>query len=112
MPVQVWSENRFGGGAVNFITGMGGFLQALMFGYAGMRLHVEELSFNSPQLPPSVTRLAFRHVNYLGNVLDFTVRQGEINVHVVSDNIDEFPLVLAIGDQTSTWDLTTGIAFD
>ncbi len=34
---QVWSESSDGSGAVNFLTGMGGFLQAVLFGYTGFR---------------------------------------------------------------------------
>lgn len=34
---QVWTENADGSGAVNFLTGMGGFLQAALFGFAGFR---------------------------------------------------------------------------
>lgn len=35
--MQVWSESSDGSGAVNFLTGMGGFLQAVLFGYSGFR---------------------------------------------------------------------------
>lgn len=34
---QIWVENSDGSGAVNFLTGMGGFLQAVLFGYTGFR---------------------------------------------------------------------------
>ncbi|XP_067849888.1 protein-glucosylgalactosylhydroxylysine glucosidase isoform X2 [Heptranchias perlo] len=36
-PFKVWSENGDGSGAVNFLTGMGGFLQTVLFGYTGFR---------------------------------------------------------------------------
>lgn len=36
-PLQVWTENADGSGAVNFLTGMGGFLQAVLFGVTGFR---------------------------------------------------------------------------
>lgn len=35
-------ENSDGSGAVNFLTGMGGFLQAIFFGYAGFRYKLGE----------------------------------------------------------------------
>lgn len=35
--LQVWTENADGSGAVNFLTGMGGFLQAALFGCTGFR---------------------------------------------------------------------------
>ena len=45
-------------GAVNFLTGMGGFLQAVLHGYGGLRLHAEHVDFN-PRLPPGTTALRF-----------------------------------------------------
>ncbi|NXD14494.1 PGGHG glucosidase, partial [Nothocercus nigrocapillus] len=36
-PFKIWVENSDGSGAVNFLTGMGGFLQAVLFGYTGFR---------------------------------------------------------------------------
>lgn len=36
-PFKVWTENANGSGAVNFLTGMGGFLQAALFGCTGFR---------------------------------------------------------------------------
>ncbi|XP_036619600.1 protein-glucosylgalactosylhydroxylysine glucosidase isoform X4 [Trichosurus vulpecula] len=36
-PFKVWTENADGSGAVNFLTGMGGFLQAALFGFPGFR---------------------------------------------------------------------------
>lgn len=38
---QVWSESSDGSGAVNFLTGMGGFLQAVLFGFTGFRSVME-----------------------------------------------------------------------
>lgn len=38
---QVWSESSDGSGAVNFLTGMGGFLQAVLFGYTGFRFVID-----------------------------------------------------------------------
>ncbi|KAG8125604.1 hypothetical protein E2320_020872, partial [Naja naja] len=40
-PFKIWVENSDGSGAVNFLTGMGGFLQAIFFGYAGFRKQAE-----------------------------------------------------------------------
>ncbi|KAL8170086.1 UNVERIFIED_CONTAM: hypothetical protein K2H54_063000 [Gekko kuhli] len=36
-PFKIWVENADGSGAVNFLTGMGGFLQAILYGYTGFR---------------------------------------------------------------------------
>ena len=42
-PFYMWTEVPGGGGAVNFITGMGGFLQALLHGYLGVRVRLDRL---------------------------------------------------------------------
>ncbi|KAG6457335.1 hypothetical protein O3G_MSEX010241 [Manduca sexta] len=56
-PFKVWSElQRPDIGAMNFFTGMGGFLQTLIFGYAGISIHLDRLEINWPQLPPEATR--------------------------------------------------------
>lgn len=54
---QVWSElARPNIGAVNFFTGMGGFLQTLIFGYASISIHLDKLMIEKPGLPPGSTR--------------------------------------------------------
>jgi len=55
--LQVWCEEPQSRGAVNFITGMGGFLQAIIFGYCGARLQPDRLVLD-PQLPPTVQRIS------------------------------------------------------
>ena len=45
-PFHVWSEIRGGDGAANFITAAGGYLQAIVFGYAGLRLRDDRLLFD------------------------------------------------------------------
>ncbi|KAM9754785.1 protein-glucosylgalactosylhydroxylysine glucosidase isoform 1-T5 [Menidia menidia] len=76
-PFQVWTESSDGSGAVNFLTGMGGFLQAVLFGYTGFRVEKECLAF-SPLLPPDISELCVRGVNYLGRRLDWLLRKDEV----------------------------------
>lgn len=76
-PFQVWSESSDGTGAVNFLTGMGGFLQAVLFGYTGFRVHKDCLGF-SPLLPTDISELCIRGVNYMGNQLDWLLRTDEV----------------------------------
>lgn len=58
-PFYVWNEyvNGVDDGASNFITGAGGFLQLIMYGYAGIRINVDSLSVTRPTLPPRTNRL-------------------------------------------------------
>ncbi|XP_040017691.1 protein-glucosylgalactosylhydroxylysine glucosidase [Gasterosteus aculeatus] len=76
-PFQVWSESSDGSGAVNFLTGMGGFLQAVLFGYTGFRVQKECLAF-SPLLPEGISELCIRGVNYLGSQMDWLLRKDEV----------------------------------
>lgn len=78
-PFQVWSESSDGSGAVNFLTGMGGFLQAVLFGFTGFRVHKEFLAF-CPLLPNGISELCVRGVNYLGSQMDWLLRKEEICV--------------------------------
>ena len=56
-------------GAPNFITGAGGFLQGITFGYGGLRIQQGRLLAN-PQLPPDTAFIRLRQIAYLGNSLD------------------------------------------
>jgi trehalose/maltose hydrolase-like predicted phosphorylase len=60
--------------AVNFVTGAGGFLQQVIFGWTGLRLGENgvEPAF-APVLPSSVTRLVLRNLSIRGNRYDVTV---------------------------------------
>ncbi|XP_078315125.1 protein-glucosylgalactosylhydroxylysine glucosidase-like isoform X2 [Crassostrea virginica] len=69
-PFNVWTENADGTGAVNFITGMGGFLQSVLFGYGGFRLHPDRIEFQG-RLPPSTTSFNVTGLDYLGGSIDF-----------------------------------------
>eukprot|EP01121_Diplochlamys_sp_Union-15-3_P009573 TRINITY_DN2608_c0_g1_i2.p1 TRINITY_DN2608_c0_g1~~TRINITY_DN2608_c0_g1_i2.p1 ORF type:complete len:415 (+),score=76.41 TRINITY_DN2608_c0_g1_i2:115-1245(+) len=82
-PFDVWTETPTGG-AVNFITGAGGFLQAVLFGYGGIRLEDTFLSFD-PKLPPKVTYFKIRQVYYLGNDVDVSYNQTTVIVSVFSN---------------------------
>lgn len=81
--LQVWSEERYGYGAVNFITGAGGFVQAVLYGYGGFRLKNDGLHFKST-LPSRVTKLAL-NIHYLGCSLKFEVHVRGVICTLVSN---------------------------
>lgn len=60
--------------AVSFVTGAGGFLQQVIYGYTGLRLgeHGLEPAF-APVLPSHVTRLVLRNVHARGKRYDVIV---------------------------------------
>ena len=63
--------------AVNFVTGAGGFLQQVIFGYTGLRFGEEgiEPKFD-PVLPSSVSRLILRGIWLKGRRYDVVVDSG------------------------------------
>lgn len=90
-PFQVWCEEPQGRGAVNFITGMGGFLQAVLFGYGGVRLLCDRLALD-PQLPPAVRRMCFTGLDYRGHSLDIVVEEGTTTLIKTTDGPPELTL--------------------
>ena len=61
-PFQIWTEYNERSsadqdiGTVNFLPGMGAFLQSIIYGYAGIRIRPEALEFHDPQPPPQCNR--------------------------------------------------------
>ncbi|XP_012589810.1 PREDICTED: acid trehalase-like protein 1 [Condylura cristata] len=80
-PFKVWTENADGSGAVNFLTGMGGFLQAALFGFTGFRITRAGLTFD-PVCPEGVSGVSVWGVSYLGNKLDFSWAEGSVTLEV------------------------------
>jgi len=79
----VWTERVDRKGAVNFITGAGGFLQAVLFGYGGFRLTDNHLEFN-PHLTPKSKKLTITGVDYLGNALKFEIKHKRVKITLTS----------------------------
>jgi hypothetical protein len=63
-------------GAISFLTGVGGALQALLFGFAGIRLHDGVLAID-PLLPASWSGLHFASLHWRGQVLSISVLPGD-----------------------------------
>ncbi|XP_067235497.1 protein-glucosylgalactosylhydroxylysine glucosidase isoform X2 [Chanodichthys erythropterus] len=99
-PFQVWSESADGSGCVNFLTGMGGFLQAVLFGYTGFRVQKEHLAF-APLIPQDVDALRVKGVTYLGNKMDWLVTSAEVSVEVMKSGSKE-PSALELVLNTGT----------
>ncbi|GAB0096819.1 protein-glucosylgalactosylhydroxylysine glucosidase [Sergentomyia squamirostris] len=98
-PFMVWSEvtEQFVG-AGNFITGAGGFLQGVMNGYAGVRLHQDSMTIERPRLPPGTTSLTINRVSYLGSHFRLALQQNGLVVTVTHSNAD-IPLTITLNDQ-------------
>ena len=78
----VWTETPTGG-TVNFITGSGGFLQSVLFGYGGLRLREGSLDIRVPPLPSNTTSLTLNGVHYRGSKLRVSITPAEVSVSVL-----------------------------
>lgn len=82
-PFQVWSEVIPGeSGAGNFITGAGGFLQSLINGYGGVRLHFDSLTITNFFVPPETTSLHFNGLTYLNNRFSLNITDNQAIVTI------------------------------
>ncbi|CAD5119191.1 DgyrCDS7828 [Dimorphilus gyrociliatus] len=92
---QVWSETVQGvsKSAANFLTGMGGFLQNILFGYGGFRLYPDRLTFKCI-LPENTAQLRLIGIDYRQSSFNFffnrsttvitMTRQGKISLTLKS----------------------------
>lgn len=84
--LQIWTENAQGfQGAVNFITGMGGFLQSILNGYFGIRVRRDKFEFKPNPIPNSDS-YTIRNMRYLGNIFDASVSLKTFNLFVKFSN--------------------------
>jgi protein-glucosylgalactosylhydroxylysine glucosidase len=80
-PFFVWTETPTGG-TTNFITGAGGFLGGIAFGYGGVHYTRDAMLF-APTPPPGARELRLFGVRFRGSVLDIRLgshRLGEVEV--------------------------------
>ncbi|XP_064597126.1 uncharacterized protein LOC135463672 [Liolophura sinensis] len=109
-PFKIWTEDHYGHGAVNFITGMGGFLQAVFFGYGGVRLQVEQLTFD-PRLPPGTDGMKLIDVDYLGSRFDVIIKAERVQINVTEAPLGS-ELILTVSSDGSQFLLTKGRLID
>ncbi|XP_012946131.1 protein-glucosylgalactosylhydroxylysine glucosidase [Aplysia californica] len=78
-PFLVWTEDADGRGATNFLTGMGGYLQSLIFGYGGCRIYDDRLTFD-PKMIPGTTRVKFSGLDYRGCSYDLHYDENNVTI--------------------------------
>lgn len=96
-PLQVWTETP-DGNAVNFITGAGGFLQTMIFGYPGFRITENGLIYQ-PRCPEGATSIKMKNLAYLGSTF-FTYYNCANNeattVHLEAKELGDVSLSLQV----------------
>ncbi|XP_032094623.1 protein-glucosylgalactosylhydroxylysine glucosidase-like [Thamnophis elegans] len=84
-PFKIWVETSDGSGAVNFLTGMGGFLQAIFFGYAGFRISRSCLKFD-PVYPDDIKQLNITGICYLGSKLNLIFTKEKTTIQMTKSS--------------------------
>ena len=107
--IQVWTETSSGDGATNYLTGMGGFLQVVMFGYGGFRLLLESLYFNAT-IPPESTSLDILDLDYMGSRFNLRFSMFEMTIEVLELDRN-YPLEVELFDDDITVRLEMGKLF-
>ncbi|XP_055591890.1 protein-glucosylgalactosylhydroxylysine glucosidase-like isoform X2 [Uranotaenia lowii] len=104
-PFHVWCEvPPDQTGAVNFITGAGGFLQAIINGFAGVRLYLDRLEINRPRLLPGTQGLTIKGLEYLGARLTMCISKAMVTLEATQLTRD---LMLHSGDKEEPISLNT-----
>jgi trehalose/maltose hydrolase-like predicted phosphorylase len=78
-PFQVLAETP-GNNSINFLTGAGGFLQQVIFGYTGLRIGENGLvQTYKPMLPARITRLVLKNFYSRGKRYNITVENNTVH---------------------------------
>ncbi len=86
-----------GYGQANFVTAYGGYLQAILFGFLGLRVRDALFTITPVALPPNVQSLRLRGVRWLQSSLDLAFTNGTTTCASLKES-GPFPLL---------WDGTT-----
>ncbi|XP_055712851.1 protein-glucosylgalactosylhydroxylysine glucosidase-like isoform X2 [Phlebotomus papatasi] len=106
-PFFIWREysiERNETGAVNFLTGAGGFLQAILSGYGGIRIHLDRLVLQTPSLPPGTRHFRMKGIHFLGARLNIAISVMSVQVEFTKCGQD---LIIVIG--ASQQDVICGV---
>ncbi|CAD7078921.1 unnamed protein product [Hermetia illucens] len=109
-PFQVWSEVIRGEfGATNFITGAGGFLQSIINGYAGVRIHFGCMEIRKPRIPPNCNKFSLMGIKYLGSTFKISIDDTGIFFQCLSLNVQQS---LKLYDGIDTYDIGPNLIFN
>ena len=104
----IWHET-VSGGHVNFVTGAGGFLQNILYGYGGILANSDGMIVNNPVLPHlGITELKFRHLKYRGSTFSLSYGSSKMNITVHKGSL--YIYVENGGNQDKQWDLVTTLS--
>ncbi|XP_060072814.1 protein-glucosylgalactosylhydroxylysine glucosidase-like [Ylistrum balloti] len=100
-PFNIWSNPVDSKGGRNYLTGIGGYLQSLIYGYGGFRIFQDRLQFN-PNIPQSSTSFNLTGIDYLGGSFDFSFLNNSMLITQTSTSIGEIKIVITSTGETET----------
>lgn len=98
-PFKIWTENNERSqsdqamGSVNYLPGMGAFLQSIIYGFAGIRIRPDRLEIHNPMPPPGATRLLIHGFQYLQSNLSFIIEVDRTTIEATFVSA-AYPLIL------------------
>ncbi|EDW12443.2 protein-glucosylgalactosylhydroxylysine glucosidase [Drosophila mojavensis] len=95
---KVWSEVPIGyNGSANFLTGIGGFLQSLIFGYGGLDFaragDTSQLQLSTPNVPPDVQQVRIKYIKFAQSKCVWTFQHSVSNMICTGQANQSFELL-------------------
>ncbi|XP_062121281.1 protein-glucosylgalactosylhydroxylysine glucosidase isoform X2 [Drosophila sulfurigaster albostrigata] len=95
---KVWSETPIGyDGSANFLTGIGGFLQALIFGYGGLNFarvnDTLQLQLTTANVPPNVQKLQVKYIQFADSKCSWQFSHENSTMNCSGPSTQHFELI-------------------
>ncbi|XP_037810155.1 protein-glucosylgalactosylhydroxylysine glucosidase isoform X2 [Lucilia sericata] len=102
---KVWSETKLGfEGSANFLTGIGGFIQAIIHGYGGIRFQLENNSskmiIKQTYLMNNTKQLTIKGIKFANSSFELIVKNGGSILKLLK--LGKHPLEIIVGSDKSS----------
>ena len=92
-----FAPTQLSGTAYDFLTGVGGFMQAFLYGFTGLR-YLDSAVFVGPNLPPQLAGLTLHDLVWRGRV--FTIHVGPRDTTITLNSGSPLPIISDSGSTT------------
>ncbi|XP_023301582.2 protein-glucosylgalactosylhydroxylysine glucosidase [Lucilia cuprina] len=102
---KVWSETKLGfEGSANFLTGIGGFIQAIIHGYGGIRFQLEKnlskMIIKHTYLMNNTKQLTIKGIKFANSSFELIVKNGDNILTLLK--LGNHPLEIAVGSDKAS----------
>jgi len=102
---QVWKDSLVGLNVKpNYLSAAGSFLQSIINGYGGVRLHGDRLDIN-PILPPGAVDMQITGIDYLGSSINLYVTADKVTLSLTSTRQAAPPLTVYVEEPEQVFKL-------